>query len=168
MFYEPVYCENIIVGVKWKGEFNWYVSEKEMWFMNETKFSLTEEQRAMLVEIPDDPRYQLEIVDENTVDIFMPRIEKFKVPVDELCELLEFNILTEEFEDAYFDFLPSLYIDFDEKLIVSMFPEPTSFEYYTPDGWEGRYEVFILLVDKKYWYWYKDGEALIKYEERER
>ena len=179
MFYEPIECENIIVGIKWKGEFNWYVSEKEMWFMNETLFPTSDKDVPPELIPPDDPRYQLEIVDENTVDIFMPRIEKFKVPVDELCELLELNLLVEDISELsedticsvesrgiYCDFMPSLYIDFDERMIISMYQEPASFEDYTPAGWIGKHGVFIPHIDKKYWYWYKHGKPLVKYEER--
>ena len=49
--------------------------------------------------------------------------------------------------------MPSLIVDFDSKILLSYFPEPASFESYTPDGWIGKYENFLdeVPVEEKYW-----------------
>ena len=32
MILEPLYAENIIVGIIYTNEFRWYVTDKELWF----------------------------------------------------------------------------------------------------------------------------------------
>lgn len=31
---KPLYAENIIVGVKYKNKFNWYITEPDLWYLD--------------------------------------------------------------------------------------------------------------------------------------
>ena len=37
MVLEPLYAENIIVGVIYNKKFKWYVTDKELWFLDYNK-----------------------------------------------------------------------------------------------------------------------------------
>lgn len=37
MLLEPTYAENIIVGVVYNNAWNWYVTEKDVWFLDYNK-----------------------------------------------------------------------------------------------------------------------------------
>lgn len=104
----PEMFSNIIVGLKWKGRFGWYVSYKEMWFLDETL--LIEEYAKWAIEKglppepqtrPDDVRYHLPILSEKNVDEFLPRIAKYSAATNELREYLmlamEYNSRTDVF-----------------------------------------------------------------------
>ncbi|MBQ6462179.1 MAG: hypothetical protein IJJ59_02505 [Pseudobutyrivibrio sp.] len=48
---------------------------------------------------------------------------------------------------------PSLYIDFDNKQLISYYAEPESFEDFVPDGWTGEYREFENQIPENQKYW---------------
>ncbi len=36
---EPIYAENVIVGVIHKKQFQWYVTDRELWYLDYVKFA---------------------------------------------------------------------------------------------------------------------------------
>ncbi|MCP5088350.1 MAG: hypothetical protein GY952_16285, partial [Rhodobacteraceae bacterium] len=61
---------------------------------------------------------------------------------------------TLEDEAQYF---PALYVDFDDKELISYFPEPFPFEKYIPPEWTSSYAEFFDKVPSALQYW-KIGE----------
>jgi len=174
MLLEPAMTENIIVGVMWKGRFRWYVTEKEIWFMDSNKMKTADEKKwkeyglplSNLVYGAEDPeREGIPILDENTIELFSLRIEKYAVTVDELRELLEFCIATESRVDVFYDFLPSLYLDFDNRCLYSMYTEPASFEDYVPQNWKGEYFSFLDIIEKDQRYWQSNDTIIFDFKE---
>ena len=57
------------------------------------------------------------------------------------------------FRSWYYDFYPSLLIDFDRKVLYNGDPEGTAYEDYVPKGWRGFYEDFLnqVPIDDRYW-----------------
>ena len=55
--------------------------------------------------------------------------------------------------DLQHDILPSLYIDFDEKELYSMYSEPASYEDYVPTGWKAEFKNFLNLIPSNEQYW---------------
>jgi len=165
MLLEPKETENIVVGVRWQGCFAWYVTIKDYWFMDEEELEAACIQKmkefGLSASIPvegEPEREGIPVLDEKTVVVFLPRIEPYRVSVDELRECLRSRIATEDPEDVHFAFLPSLYVDFDSCCLYSMYTEPASFEDFVPRNWEGKHASFLDLVDheQKYWYFGKD------------
>ncbi|PGX89552.1 hypothetical protein COE15_27850, partial [Bacillus cereus] len=72
---------------------------------------------------------------------------------EELNYLLLENIKNKIEGEDLLDFSPVLLINFDDKKLYSMFPEPASYEEYVPKDWNGKYEDFTELIPKleKYW-----------------
>lgn len=153
------YAQNIIVGVIFQTKFEWYVSEKEIWFLDLKKHMQAYTDKGYPPRNPDDfsGRFDIPIVNEETAQIFLKAMEQYKVKRDELSDLLITTISKTDREeddiDDLLDFVPSLFVDFDTKRFLSSFPEPASFEYYVPDGWFGEYKIFAheLPLTEKYW-----------------
>ncbi|WPK12114.1 hypothetical protein R6U77_00050 [Lysinibacillus louembei] len=165
MLLEPKMLENIIVGLLVDNSFNWYVSPKDLWFLDRKK----QEEAYMLKfkEIglgniggnihTDDERTGIEILDEHSIIEFTPKINKYSVSREELREALKLNLLTKSKEDTIYTFLPSLYINFDKRELYSLYSEPASYEDFVPENWMGVYENFLSMIDRKEKYWYDEN-----------
>lgn len=166
----PEAYENIIVGLKWRDRFAWYVSVKEMWFLVETIGQERAEQWCQEKCFPledavfqEDERYGIPVLNENTIDAFLPRISAYAAPVDELRDFMKLTLELSGREDAFYTYMPSLYVDFDKKVLYSMYTEPASFEDYVPSHWEGYYQDFLDLIEPEERYWWENGRDLIDF-----
>jgi len=90
----------------------------------------------------------MDIVNEYNVKEFLNHISAFLVKSDELKDM----IINKEYGHIY-DIIPSIYIDFDKKILVSNFPEPASYEEFVPNDWKGEYDSFdeLIPIDQRYW-----------------
>lgn len=155
------YGENIIVAVVFRNKWSWYVTEKDYWFLDLTKL-----EKAFLIkgyQLPNlgdySDRFDIGVLDENSADKFLNEISESKVSLVELRELvLKLACGSKESENFPTELTPSLLVDFDNKLLMSYFPEPASFENYIPDGWDGVYENFLNKVPMQERYWIIDGK----------
>lgn len=142
MLVEPNYPDDIIVLVKNKTNFLWYVSEKELWIMNlkrlgdDIDMKLKTLGKKVGERYIDKEREGLEILDHNNIDIFENRMKQYRVTYQELLDYFETHP-----EQLYYrnntEVLPEFYIDFDTKIFYSYFTEPGSYEYYIPEDWQG-------------------------------
>lgn len=161
MLLEPKMLENIIVGLLVDNRFNWYVSPKDLWFLDRKKL----EEAYMLkfkemglgnmgsIQIEDE-RSDIEMLDEYSIIDFTSKINKYAVASEELRALLKLNLLTQSKEDVIYTFSPSLYINFDKKELYSLYSEPASYENFVPENWTGVYEDFSSKIasEDKYWH----------------
>ncbi|SFE74593.1 hypothetical protein SAMN04487969_10657 [Paenibacillus algorifonticola] len=147
----PLYAENIVVGIVFQNQFNWYISTKEYWILDYKKYGINNEN------LFDNEREGIIVLDETTVSEFLNKIIEYKVEIDELKEKFLFSVEIDE-DNAIYDYRPSLLINFDEKFLYSTFPEYTSFEEYIPDKWIGEYKNFYGLIDESFKYWCNDNE----------
>lgn len=133
----PEYAQNLIVGVVFQNIWTWFITEREYWFLN--------------VEMEE--RFGIKVLDQNTAEDFIHKIDEYKVSTQELTRMLV--ELKEAFQtyDEVLEFLPTIYVDFDKKEFYSLYPEPMSFEDYVPEGWIGKYLEFYELVplEERYW-----------------
>lgn len=124
---------------------------KEYWILDYKKSGITDKNLF---------KYEREgiiILDETTVSEFLNKIIQYKVETDELKEKFLSSVKIDE-DNALYDYRPSLFINFDEKFLYSMFPEYTSFEEYIPDKWVGEYKGFYGLIDNSFKYWCNDNK----------
>ncbi|MGY5487792.1 hypothetical protein [Paenibacillus sp. ALE2] len=142
----PEYAKNIIVGVMFQGQWNWYVTEREYWFLN------TEMEE----------RFGIAILDETTAGAFLEHICEYKVAAGELTTMLQTLDEAIQHKDEVLEFCPALYVDFDQKVLYSLFPEPASFEHYVPVGWKGEYLNFLEEVPPAERYWMIHGSDFFK------
>ena len=166
----PEAYKNIIVGLRWRGQFAWYISLKEMWFLDETELEREYEQWCREKGLPldfavskDDERYGILVLSEENIELFLPRISKYVAPTDELREYLKLAMETETQNDVFFEYMPSLYIDFDEKTLYSMYTEPASFEDYVPANWQAHCQDFLDLIEPRERFWCENDKKLIDF-----
>ncbi|MDI3093074.1 hypothetical protein QJ133_18265 [Priestia megaterium] len=161
---EPIYAENVIVGVIHKKQFQWYVTDRELWYLDYVKFAQAFENEGDLAvdEYIEPERKGMEILSSENAGLFLKRIESYKGDAATLLKLFENKIESGEEEDVL-DFIPSFLVDFDQKVFYSLFPEPASFEEYVPSDWKGTYEDFTALIPETEKYWInKDAESLFE------
>ncbi|WP_258838349.1 CPCC family cysteine-rich protein [Mechercharimyces sp. CAU 1602] len=149
----PEYANRIIVLVKYKGGWNWYVSLKEMWFLDYAVF-------------PDEntdysQRFHIAVVNDKTLEDFLDRVSDYKVSTSQLREFVNDTETKIDRWDLS-DLFPSLFVDFDNKHLYSWYPEPASFEHYVPKGWKGDYVEFFDQVPENKRYWIIDGKDFLK------
>ncbi|KHD13337.1 hypothetical protein ACQR2L_05940 [Clostridium butyricum] len=146
--------EEIIVFVIYNGTKNWYISDKEIWFLDKQKRINLYSNLGYEIkeEYIDERRKNLLILDTKNADIFLSRIKKDKVLSSQLREAL-LELQKNEEEKWRYNYMPSLYIDFDKKELLSMYSEPASYEDYVPFGWKSDFRDFNELIPKEYFYW---------------
>lgn len=96
-------------------------------------------------------------------DLYFQFIQQFKVDLYEIKEAYALLVEEERTKQnilALYGNLPSVYIDFDEKLFINHFYDQV-LEKNVIEGWVGRYENFLDRIPLEYRYWLIDGEDII-------
>ena len=108
--------EQFIIYVVYKGCGKWYISDKEIWYLDYQKRIEAYRKRGYEIkeEYIDEERRDLLYVDEKNALLFLKRIEEDECSTGDLKELF----LQNQEED---DYMPSLYVNFDKKLLYSIF-----------------------------------------------
>ena len=157
------YGVDVIVGVRYGAEWRWYVSDKYYWFLDLVKMRDASRAHGYVTDgvtgFAD--RFGIAIVTEDTAELFLAAMEPHRVDKAMLRALLESRLPIKSWEDVI-DVLPSLLVDFDSKRLLSSFPEPASFEYYVPQGWNGAYIDFLAEVPEDQRYWIINGHDYSK------
>ncbi|MES5894465.1 hypothetical protein [Bacillus cereus group sp. RP43] len=155
MILEPLYAENIVVAVIYNNEFRWYVTDKELWFLDYSKLDNAYKNLGVSIEnnYEMEERNGIKVLDNENVEVFLLRINKYNVTKEELNYLLLENIKSKNEGEDLLDFSPVLFINFDDKILYSMFPEPASYEEYVPKDWIGKYESFTEFIPESEKYW---------------
>lgn len=163
----PDCSENIIVGVFYNKSFSWYVTDKEIWFLDYRKriAAFKESGFEIKEEYIDEDRQGLLLLDSDNASIFLERIKEYKVDTEWLHEFLIRRRNSED-ESWFYDFCPSLYVDFDKHRLFSLYSEPASYEQYVPLNWEGSYFDFTELVPKEKQYWMSESNEDLLEKER--
>jgi len=152
----PEYAENIIVAVIENKDFSWYITDKEIWYMDYEKRIQKFEESGYTINADyiDDLRKGLLLLDMDTIEDFKERLIDFKVETDELQGLLRTEMNRNE--EWYYDLSPSLYIDFDKKTLYSAYREMANYENYAPKGWTAEYKEFLENIPLSERYWLSD------------
>ena len=153
--YKPKYGEYIIVLVQYRNSYQWFVTDKDIWFLDLRKLINAYMENGFHIPYPNDfsERFNIPVVDEDTAKEFFENIRDQEVKVEEFQNMLEHDI-----DIDVSDMYPALYVNFDQKVFISCYPEPASYELYIPDGWNGHYQDFIKDVPEKYRYWMIEGK----------
>ncbi|MFF2484298.1 hypothetical protein [Paenibacillus sp. NPDC058071] len=141
---EPNFPNTVVVLVKHKEEYSWYVSEKELWIMDLVKLDNAFRRKFNQPEVTEteadyEERVGCEILSEKNIEQFQEAVEHFKVSYTELADY--FKLYSEVYLDGENPEVDtSFYLDFDHKIFHSFFKEPGSYEDFVPTGWRGIYE----------------------------
>lgn len=141
--------DDIIVYAIYQGKANWYVSYKELWYLNYNKRIFEYQKRGYTIDIDsvDYIRRDLLEMSDGQIPIFLERIKEHIWSSGKLAEACKNN-----FDE---DFFPSLYVDFDKKYMISMYSEYASYEDYMPEGWGSEFGDFLNLIPINDIYWKK-------------
>lgn len=157
----PIYAENIIVGIYTNKGFNWYITEKDDWILDLRKYYYAYKKRGFSIDFDFLLQYRhgIEVVDTDNINSLLEEnYVNQKIKSTQLKKL----VIEKQYTQTILDLSPSLYLDFVNKKLYSMYPEPLPFENYVPTGWEGRYEDFTDYLKEKDRYWIQDGRNLIQ------
>lgn len=117
MVSEPEYAQNIVVGVRFHDNFAWYITEKEYWYLDYTKYNraLLAGGHARLI-VSDDfaERFHIALLDEHTAESFLLSIVDKRVLASTLSQMMVERRRHEE-QDDLLDFAPCLLVDFDQR-----------------------------------------------------
>lgn len=86
----------------------------------------------------DESRKNLLILDSKNVSMFLERISECEIFTNELRKPLIKNREVED-DSWIYEFRPSLYVNFDNHKLYSLYSESASYEDYVPVSWEGSY-----------------------------
>ncbi|MBL1230389.1 hypothetical protein IW492_14235 [Enterococcus sp. BWB1-3] len=150
----PDYTENIIVAVVLEGNLLWYVSDKEIWFLDYQKRIEAFKNKGYSINIDyiDESRKNNLVLDTSNALDFLNLIQENEATVEELRESLLKS--KSDVDDSWkYDYRPSLYVNFDKKILYSNYSEPSSYEDYAPEFWDSKYKDFENEIpsSKKYW-----------------
>lgn len=93
-----------------------------------------------------DEREGIKVLNSENIDIFLQRINKDIATKEDLKCFLWKCIKNKTERDEILNYSSVLLVDFDDKILYSMFPEPASYEEYVPEEWQGKYEDFTELI----------------------
>lgn len=155
---KPIYAENIVVAIRYGGRIEWYILDKDYCFLDYEKLEEAYKKRGYDVYSDDNFRYGIKVVNERTKNLFLENIKKYRIKAKELKEML----MDESDYDEKLAYNPSILIDFENKVLVSHYAEPESFEDFVPDGWNGEYRNFEMDLPQEQRYWLdENGQSLI-------
>ena len=146
----PEYSQNIVVAVIADNQFRWFITEKEVWFLNSVSFA-----KAFSMEATIEEQKMVTYLSEGDSMDFISSIAEFETEYDDLREWI---LMSEQGSDVWQDSLPSLIVNFDDMTLINYFPEPSGkFHEFLPENWTGKYvgnfeelEKIIPLANR-YW-----------------
>lgn len=155
---KPIYAEKIVVAIKNNKRIEWYILDKDLCFLDYTKLEDAYRRKGYEIVSGDSLRFGIKIVNELTGRSFIDNIEQYKVSTYELKKMLIYEVDY----NVKLAYNPSVLIDFDNKILISHYSEPESFEHFVPSGWTGKYQNFETDVPENQRYWVDDnGRNLI-------
>ena len=133
-------------------------------FLDYTKLEEAYRKKGYEIIVDDTPRFGIKVLNELTKSLFFDKIKRYKITTKELRKML----MNEKDYSEKLAYNPSILMDFDNRILMSYYAEPESFEYFVPDGWEGKYQDFEKDIPRLQRYWFdENGKNLINGEIRE-
>lgn len=147
----PLYTEIIVTGIIYKGIFNWYVGERDIWYLNYQIELMPEEFYPI-------QRKGIPVLDELMAEKFLMNMDEQMYSTVTLRQMFLSDSLIYG-DEAIYDYRPCFLIDFDNQRFYSAFPELSSFEEQIPEHWTGYFKGFSDLIPLDYHYW-KDENGI--------
>lgn len=156
----PRYDENIIVGIKSRGQFGWYILDKFLCLLDLNKLDSKDFELYMENEEYREIRGNYKLIDNNNIENFLDKIDSFKVKTEKL-QLMILSCVKNTSAYNIDDFYPVLFFDFDALILYSQYPEYFEFENFLPQNWNFYYFDFSDLIENDSQYWiYKNNNII--------
>lgn len=154
----PIYAENVVAAIKQGDCIEWYILDKDYCFLDYTKLEEAYRKKGYDVVIDDTFRFGIKVVNELTKKNFLDNIKEYKTTTAKLRKML----MNESNYNDKLAYNPSILMDFENKVLISYYAEPESFENFVPDGWKGKYQNFAAYIPQNQRYWIdENGRSLI-------
>ncbi|UQZ77300.1 hypothetical protein C2I17_23655 [Niallia circulans] len=152
---KPEYAQNIIVGVKTSSQFSWYLTERDVWILDIVKYKKLYERNGFSFDMDFalSLRNNISVVNEKNYRLYLQEYTDYIVPTSELKKLVEHQ----DYGSTILELRPSLFIDFNQKKLLSLYPELLPFENYVPNNWSGIREDFTSYIPEEERYWIFDN-----------
>lgn len=109
-----IYAEELITITHYNGKWQYFISDKDLWILDQKSWANSFRVAGYNIPVNDySDRFNIPLLDENTVDNFLFNMKKFKVSSKTLSQLIINRNLDEEPQ-----YLPALYVDFDNKILI--------------------------------------------------
>jgi hypothetical protein len=141
------YAVHIVVIVLYRGKYRIFATEKEIWILDYHKYSSA----YSIVDDASD-RLNILILSDVTFNALLPYILEYEISSTDIRNYISTFKKPFSFDDIV-HLMPVLYIDFDNKNLYSIYPEPMGFENFAPDDWQSKYEEFYDKIPSTYNYW---------------
>lgn len=142
------YKNNLIVGVQFNNTFNWYLSPKILWAIDLNKALKNE--KVKYVDLLNSTRQKLEILTTNNFKSFLNNMEQFKLNTLELKN--DFKNITNADLNFIQDFVPSIFIDVNNKLFYVISPLTDYFKNTACD-FDLKELNDLNIIPTKFQYW---------------
>lgn len=168
---EPKYAENIIVGVIFASNWNWYVSPPWLWILDLEQYDKHQgfgDRGLKLGTISYDRA--ITVVNKDTGSAFLDMMKQYEVSTDHLRKFVRDGVPIERLANATKEeakqifssalkLFPSLEVDFDQQILRTAYAEQMHirFEAHLPLGWQGYDNEVTRYVPEDYKYWMIDG-----------
>ena len=145
----PTKDKNIIVGVKNKNSFKWYLTPKALWIFDISKLNPGE--RIKYAKDIVEYRSSLDIISKSNYTQFIAGIHELKIDTFQLkTDMLDMTMYDPTFIE---DYLPALYVDFDS---MTYYAHNENMEYYNKGiskDFTFKDEDFLDYIPTEYRYW---------------
>lgn len=147
----PIKNKNIIVGVKNKNKFKWYISPKVIWAFDLSTLNPGEHIKYAkdIIEY----RPDLEVIDNINFNVLLANIADLRVDTRDLRNDLNDLLLYDE--NFIEDYLPSIFVDFDKKMYYAHNSNVDYYKRSISKDFTFVDEDFLHLIDPIYYYWQK-------------
>lgn len=156
---KPRYADRIIVGVKSCIGFSWHISGRDNWIMDIYKYQNAYQKYGYKVNMDFilSFRNNMAVFNESNYIQYLSSTDDEVVSTEELKSAIKCF----DKSDTILAYQPSIYVDFIERQLFSMYPENLPFEKYVPDGWKGEITNFLEHIPQSEQYWNENGTNLI-------
>lgn len=110
----PVYAEIVIVGVLKDDIFTWYITDKEIWFLDYHKMEKAYQDKGYKVEMNISNRFGIKTLSDENERAFLENILQFSISTSELKN----TMFDKASKDNCIEFVPAFFVNFDKKEFV--------------------------------------------------
>lgn len=150
--------ELVVVLFKYHDRYRWYGGSRDLWVLDYRKWAQEFLDAGYSVDYGAEDRFDIEVVNEDSIDLFLSKVSHLELEKDKLAKALE-----RRFKDAksWWDvgaLFPIMFMDFDRKHVSAFYPSGTPMERYVPDGWTSDFIDFaneypnnLFPMEEKFW-----------------
>lgn len=156
----------VVVLIKRHGRFRWYRGNRDLWVLDYRKWAQEFLNAGYSVEVGAKGRFDIEVVNEETMDLFLSKVSHLELEKGKLAKALE-----RRFKEArsWWDvggLFPIMFIDVDRKHVSAFYPSGIPLERYVPDGWTSDFKDFAdeypeELFPREEKFWIQDGVDML-------